>query len=173
MQGSLSFKTSLLKAPIPTTMTRLIPLLALLLLTQCQQGEKAADSDSTMGSAESVDMAAPSGTMEEKVDTWIANNDYDAALEWLGTQDEADPDVKRQLEKVWLNYGYHSMRVFDPAEMRTQMNWALTCFAEVLTLNDQNEAARGQIDQILGVYATMPDRGPDPDVMDRLAPFGY
>ena len=57
-------------------MTRLIPFLAILLLTQCQQGEKAADSASTMGSAESIDMAAPSGTMEEKVDTWIENNAF-------------------------------------------------------------------------------------------------
>lgn len=154
-------------------MIRFIPFFALLLLTQCQQGDSTQDSATTMGDIESTEMAAPSGTMEEKVDTWIANNDYDTALEWLGTQDETDADVKRQLEKVWLNYGYHSMSVFDPAEMRTQMNWALTCFAEVLTLNEQNEAARGQIEQILGVYATMPDRGPDPDVMDRLAQFGY
>lgn len=159
-------------------MSRLISLFTLLLLsqllfTQCQQSEPSQDTATAMGDEESVDMAAPSGTMEEKVDTWIENNDYDAALEWLGTQDETNPDVKQQLEKVWLNYGYHSMNVFDPAEMRTQMNWALTCFAEVLTLNEQNEAARAQIDQILDVYATMPDRGPDPEVMDRLAPFGY
>jgi len=154
-------------------MTRFFPLLFLLLLTQCQTGDQGADATTETNSAEYAEMGVPSGTMQEKVDTWIANNDYDAALEWLGTQDENDPDVQRQFEKVWLNYGYHSMSIFDPAEMRTQMNWALTCFAEVLAINDQNAAARGQIDQILGVYSTMPDRGPDPDVMERLAPFGY
>lgn len=109
----------------------------------------------------------------ERIDLWIEANDYESALTWLEQQDTQDPSIQLLFEKTWLNYGLHNMITFDAQNMRTQMNNALRCFAEVLEINPQNQVAREQISQILGVYRTMPDRSPEPDVVERLAAFGF
>lgn len=107
------------------------------------------------------------------MDAWIEANDYVAALEWLSGLDQEDPDVRLQLEKTWLNNGLHNMNTFDAGQMRTRMNDALRSFANVLELNPQNQIAREQIVSILAVYSTMPGRGPEPDVAERLAGLGF
>lgn len=109
----------------------------------------------------------------ERIDLWIEANDYESALAWLEQQDTQDPAIQLLFEKTWLNYGLHNMITFDAQNMRTQMNNALRCFAEVLEINPQNQVAREQISQILGVYRTMPDRSPEPDVLERLAALGF
>ena len=109
----------------------------------------------------------------ERIDLWIEANDYESALAWLEQQDTQDPSIQLLFEKTWLNYGLHNMITFDAQNMRTQMNNALRCFAEVLEINPQNQVAREQISQILGVYRTMPDRSPEPDVLERLAALGF
>lgn len=112
----------------------------------------------------------------ERVDAWIAQNEYGQALEWLDSDQASSlPDAQRSLllEKTWLNYGLHNMSTFEPGEMRTQMNDALRCFARVIEINPANRTADEQIRQILGVYATMPGRGPEADVLETLRSLGY
>lgn len=111
--------------------------------------------------------------LAEQIDQLIENDKYEEALSLLEDEDREDPEIRLLLEKTHLNYGYYSMNTFDLDEMRTRMNNALVQFTEVLRINPENEAAKQQISQIMGVYDTMPDRGPEPEVLEGLREVGY
>ncbi len=115
----------------------------------------------------------PDLPLDQQIDLLIEENEYDTALEILHNEDRENPEVQQLLEKTHLNYGLHSMNTFDAEEMRTRMNNALTQFTEVLKINPDNSVAREQIEQIMGVYATMPDRGPDDEVLEGLREIGF
>lgn len=115
----------------------------------------------------------PDLPLDQQIDLLIEENEYETALEILHNEDREDPEVQQLLEKTHLNYGLHSMNTFDAEEMRTRMNNALTQFTEVLKINPDNSVAREQIEQIMGVYATMPDRGPDEEVLEGLREIGF
>lgn len=112
-------------------------------------------------------------SLEDRINLLIEQNEYEAALETLSGEDRSDPEIARLLEKTHLNYGLHSMNTFDQTEMRTRMNNALTQFTEVLRINPDNTVARTQAQQILDIYATIPDRGPKEDVMEGLREVGF
>lgn len=116
-----------------------------------------------------VDENAP---LPEKIDQLIQSNEYESALNLLSEEDPEDPTAQQLLEKTHLNYGLHSMNTFDQTEMRTRMNRALTQFTEVLRLNPENEVARNNINQILSIYKTIPDRDPEQDVLEGLREVG-
>lgn len=109
----------------------------------------------------------------DRVDLMIEQNEYEAALDLLSDEDRSDPEISRLLEKTHLNYGLHSMNTFDSTEMRTRMNNALTQFTEVLRINPDNSVAREQIQQIMEIYATIPDRSPEEEVMEGLREVGF
>jgi len=109
----------------------------------------------------------------QQIDALIDMDLYEDALARLEGQDTQDPQIRMLREKTHLNYGLHSMMTFDQTEMRTRMNRALRQFTIVLEINPQNRVAREQIDQILMIYGTMPDRSPDPDVLEGLRKVGY
>ena len=111
--------------------------------------------------------------LPQKIDRLIENNDYETALTLLSEEDREDPDIRLLLEKTHLNYGLHSMNTFDQTEMRTRMNNALTQFTEVLRLNPQNSVARTQIEQIMAIYSTIPNRQPEPEVLEGLREVGF
>jgi len=114
----------------------------------------------------------PPGTLEEKVDQYIEEDRYEEALSLLEGEDREDPEIRVLLEKTHLNYALNSMSTFDAGEMRTRMNTALIQFVEVLKINPENSVARNQIEQILGVYDTMPDRDPEPEAIQALQEIG-
>lgn len=111
-------------------------------------------------------------TLEEEVDYLIEHDEYDHALDLLYSEDREDESVKVLLEKTHLNYGLYNMNTFDEREMRTRMNEALRQFTEVLRVNPQNSIARTQIDQILQIYETIPNREPEEDVIEGLREIG-
>lgn len=111
--------------------------------------------------------------LSEQVDVLIGQNDYEAALSLLEDEDRDDPEVQTLFEKTHLNYGLYSMSTFDADQMRTRMNNALVQFTEVLRINPQNSVAREQIVQIMDVYATIPDRSPDEEVLEGLREVGF
>lgn len=115
----------------------------------------------------------PDMPVEQQVNILIEQNEYEAALDLLSDKDPNDPHIAELREKTHLNYGLHSMNTFDAEEMRTRMNNALMQFTEVLKINPGNAVAREQIEQIMDVYATMPDRSPDEDVIEGLRDVGY
>jgi tetratricopeptide (TPR) repeat protein len=112
-------------------------------------------------------------SLEDRVNLMIEQNEYEAALELLSEKDQTDPEIALLREKTHLNYGLHSMTTFDQTEMRTRMNNALSQFTEVLRINPDNSVAREQIQQILDIYATIPDRSPEEDVMEGLRDVGF
>ncbi len=111
-------------------------------------------------------------SLEEEVDYLIEHDEYDNALDLLSREDNQNESVKRLLEKTYLNYGLYNMNTFDEREMRTRMNEALRQFTEVLRINPQNRVARTQIDQILQIYETIPNREPEEDVIEGLKEIG-
>ena len=112
-------------------------------------------------------------SLEDRINLLIEQDEYETALETLSGEDISDPDIARLKEKTHLNYGLHSMNTFDQTEMRTRMNNALVQFTEVLRINPDNSVAREQAQQILDIYATIPDRSPEEDVMDGLRDVGF
>lgn len=111
-------------------------------------------------------------SLPEKIDQLIQMNEYETALSLLEDEDREDETIQQLLEKTHLNYGLHSMNTFDQTEMRTRMNNALTQFTEVLYINPQNDVARNNINQILAIYKTIPDRDPEPEVLEGLREVG-
>lgn len=109
----------------------------------------------------------------DRIDLLIEQNEYETALDVLSDREMSDPEISQLKEKVHLNYGLHSMNTFDQTEMRTRMNNALTQFTEVLRINPDNDMARQYAQQILDIYATIPDRSPDEDVKEGLRDVGF
>ncbi|MEX0593645.1 MAG: hypothetical protein WD115_02630 [Balneolaceae bacterium] len=111
--------------------------------------------------------------LDVQVDQLIEENRYEEALGLVEQYDgeSGDPDLLR--EKIHLNYGLNLMTTFDESEMRTRMNEAMRQFIEVIRINPENRMAREQINQILGVYDTIPDREPEPDVTESLNELGW
>lgn len=110
--------------------------------------------------------------LAEQIDLYINQDRYDEALEILSTEDREEENIRLQLERTHLNYALHSMNTFDETEMRTRMNNALYHFTEVLKINPENQIAREQIQQIMMIYSTIPDREPEPDVLEGLRELG-
>lgn len=114
----------------------------------------------------------PNISLYDQIELLIEQDEYESALSVLENEDREDPEVQRLLEKTHLNYGLNSMNTFDESEMRSRMNNALVQFTEVLRINPNNSVAREQIDQIMGVYATIPDRAPEDHVLEGLREVG-
>jgi len=111
-------------------------------------------------------------SLGEEIDYLIDQDEYEDALDLLSSQDRQDESVQLLLEKTHLNYGLYNMNTFDEREMRTRMNEALRQFTEVLRINPQNSMARTQIEQILQIYQTIPNREPEEDVIEGLREIG-
>lgn len=106
------------------------------------------------------------------VDLFIEYDYYQPALNMLYNLKSVS-SVNRLLEKTHLNYGLHSINKFDAEEMEIRMNIALAQFTEVLRINPQNKVATEQIEQIMGVYGTIPDRRPNSRVLEGLRELGF
>jgi hypothetical protein len=53
------------------------------------------------------------------------------------------------------------------------MTSALEQFIEVLKINPDNEKARKEIRQIMGIYNTMPEKSPGEDIVSELNELGF
>lgn len=138
---------------------RITPLfLILLLMISCGKSEP--------------DVADENLPLPQKIDQLIEQNEYEEALSLLENENQDDEQIELLREKTHLNYGLNSMNTFDQTEMRTRMNNALTQFTEVLRINPQNQVARNNINQILSIYQTIPDRDPEPEVLEGLREVG-
>jgi len=136
-------------------MLKLAPLFLILIMTGCGNGNE-----------------QNPASLEEKINQLIEQDRYEDALQLLADENTEDSEVRLLLEKTYLNYGLKSMNTFEAGEMRTRMNNALIQFVEVLKINPENDVAKNQIDQILGVYNTMPNRSPEPEAVEALRKVG-
>lgn len=113
-----------------------------------------------------------SQSLDQQVDTLIAEQNFDEALALLEDQ-ETSEEVTSLKENVHLQHGIYLIYNADPASMRENANNALREFIAVLEINPENEKARAEIQQILNIYRTFPDRQPEQDVLDELEEFGF
>lgn len=114
--------------------------------------------------------------LEEEVDQLIAEDEYQEALDLIedANPDETEADLDELREKTHLNYGiFLEYRDSDPDNMRESMTGALEQFIKVLKINPDNEEAAKEIDQIMGIYETIPDRDPGEDIMEELRELGF
>ena len=117
--------------------------------------------------------ASNPASISEKVEMMLDNDQYVEALALLDEQNET-PGILTLKEKTHLNYGLFLVyRDSDITNMREKMNNGLRQFIETIKLNPDNEKAISEIEQILGIYATFPDRSPDKDVTEALEELGF
>ncbi len=105
----------------------------------------------------------------------IAEEEYSRAIELLENADEREheADIPELKEKTYLNYGlYLEYRGPEESSMRDRMTSALEQFIKVLEINPENEKARTEIQQIMGIYETMPDRSPGDEIVEDLQALG-
>lgn len=112
-------------------------------------------------------------TLEAQIDALIAADQYQDAFSVLAAQKES-PETLKLKEAVHLNYGlFLEYRDSNETNMREKMNNALKQYVEVLKLNPANQKAISEVDQIMGIYSTFPDRQPDSAVMQELESLGF
>ncbi len=114
--------------------------------------------------------------ISDRVNQLIAEDNYTQALDILenANPEQTDADLPRLKEKTYLNYGlYLEYRGPEDSTMRDRMTSALEQFIEVLELNPDNEKARQEIRQIMGIYNTMPDKSPGDDIISELNELGF
>ncbi len=111
-------------------------------------------------------------TLQQEVDALVAEAKFDEAMTLLEDEPES-PEVTSMKENVHLQYGIHLIYNSDPSQMRENANNALREFIAVLEINPENEKAKAEIEQILGIYRTFPDRQPAEDVLEKLEELGF
>ena len=112
----------------------------------------------------------------KRVDQLIAEDNYQKAIELVENADPAavDADLPKLKEKTYLNYGlYLEYRGPEDSSMRDRMTSALEQFVKVLNINPQNQKARSEIEQIMGIYSTMPDKSPGEEILADLRELGF
>jgi len=114
--------------------------------------------------------------VSDRVNQLIAEDNYTQALDILenAAPQDTDVDLPTLKEKTYLNYGlYLEYRGPEDSTMRDRMTSALEQFIEVLKLNPDNGKARKEIQQIMGIYNTMPDKSPGEDIVSELNELGF
>jgi len=124
-------------------------------------------------------ISCSSSTTEDipaKVDQLIVEDNYQKAIELVEGADSSktDANLAQLKEKTYLNYGlYLEYRGPEENGMRERMTSALQQFIKVLKINQENEKARSEIDNIMAVYKTMPDRSPGDEIISELQELGF
>ncbi len=112
-------------------------------------------------------------TLSSQIEALLDADQYIEAIEILKNEEDSE-EVIQLREIAYLNYGlYLEYRDSNVTNMRDKMNGALRQYIEVMRINPDNEKAITEIEQILGIYSTFPDRSPDPDVMEALEELGF
>lgn len=107
------------------------------------------------------------------IDALLEQDKYEEAFAAISKL-EAGPETNLLKEKAHLNYGlFLEYRDSDVTNMRDKMNGALAQYVEVLKINKDNEKAISEVEQILGIYSTFPDRSPDEAIMEELKALGF
>ena len=111
-----------------------------------------------------------------KIDQLIAEDNYEQAIEILDDAENGETmaDLNKLKEKVHLNYGiFLEYRGEESDGMRERMTGALRQYIEVLKINPDNQKAISEIEQIMGIYSTMPDNSPAEDIVEELRKLGF
>jgi len=114
--------------------------------------------------------------LSKQVDQLISEDNYSQALNMLNNANANDTkaDISQLKEKTHLNYGlYLEYRGPKDSSMRDRMTSALRQYIAVLKINSNNQKARSEIQQIMGIYNTMPNKSPGDDIISELNNLGF
>lgn len=114
--------------------------------------------------------------LPKQVDQLIAEDNYEEALNLIkaANPETTEADLKTLREKTHLNYGiYLEYRGPEDSTMRDRMTSALEQYIEVLKINPNNQKAISEVNQIMGIYSTMPDRSPGEEIIAELNNLGF
>lgn len=114
--------------------------------------------------------------LPKQIDQLIAEDNYSKALTLLNDADpnDTDADLPKLKEKTHLNYGlYLEYRGPEDSTMRDRMTSALEQYIAVLNINPDNQKARKEINQIMGIYSTMPEKSPGEEILTDLRELGF
>lgn len=114
--------------------------------------------------------------VDKRVDQLIGEDNYQQAIELLNNTDstQVEGNFSKLKEKTYLNYGlYLEYRGPEGSSMRDRMTSALEQYIKVLNINPNNQKARSEIKQIMGIYGTMPDKSPDKEILNDLRELGF
>lgn len=98
--------------------------------------------------------------------------DFAERIAELEAQEQTE-ETLAELEQAHLDYGIYLIYNTDPSKMRENANNALREFIAVLEINPENEKAMAEIDQIMSIYASFPDRSPDEEIVEKLRELGF
>ena len=116
---------------------------------------------------------SPALTLEDQVSALVSEKKFDEAIKVLKSADTNEPAVQALLAKTHLDYGiYIEYDDNTIPSMRDKMVGALYQYIEVLKLQPENEKAIAEIDQIIGIYQTMPGRTLPADIIEELRARG-
>lgn len=111
-------------------------------------------------------------TLDQQVNSLVSETKFDEAMTILDGK-PVSPEISELKEQVHLKHGIHLVYNSKPTDMRENANNALREFIAVLEINPMNEKAKAEIQQILGIYRTFPDRQPAEDVVEKLQELGF
>jgi hypothetical protein len=111
----------------------------------------------------------------QKIDQLIAEDSYTQAIELLNDTEASEVEnLDRLKEKTYLNYGlFLEYRGSENSTMRDRMTSALEQYIKVLNINPKNQKARQEIQQIMGIYSTMPEKSPGEEILADLRELGF
>ena len=116
---------------------------------------------------------SPALTLEDQVSALVSEKKFDEAIKVLKSADTNEPAVQALLAKTHLDYGiYIEYDDNTIPSMRDKMVGALYQYIEVLKLQPENEKAIAEIDQIIGIYQTIPGRSLPADMIEELRARG-
>lgn len=177
------------KMPLMCQLTKWMYLLffASAVLLACNKTEQAQADQAGHNHAPKEAVEIDENDIEGSVVALIDNNEFERAFTFLAKKDAKDPTVQLALQRVHLNYGLGLMNMTvssmtqgqrPQGGMASNMHEALRQFLKAHALNPENEAAgiaKQQIQSIMSVYATMPDRldSIPSGIRDSLRVIGY
>lgn len=126
-------------------------------------------------------------TLQQKADYLInsnnedqdPSNDFDERLYQdvvSQLQSKNDDGSKQLLAQLYLKHGVwviYSGPSSATGDMHAAITQSLKDFINVLDIDPQNAQARAEINQILQIYKTMPDKSPDPSLVPKLRQLGF
>ncbi len=114
--------------------------------------------------------------LSKRVDQLISEDKYPEAIKLLNNANasKTEDDITKLKEKTFLNYGiFLEYRGPEGSTMRDRMTTALEQYIKVLNINPKNQRAREEINQIMGIYSTMPDKTPGEEILSDLRELGF
>lgn len=120
------------------------------------------------------DSTTPSNpqSLEQSVATLIEANNFEEALDLLNKEDSTKPEIVSLFVDTHYKYGIYLEYYEKTQTMRDKMTSALRQYILALKLDPTHEGSIAEIQQIISIYKTFPDRTLPADIHRELSALG-